>query len=244
MRIRYLIWIWCFGLICAQASEKTKLYCMYTPNFEILFAEYFLPSIQDDFEVKACKIPSDCPSGIFRSEGWNLAMLRKLELLKKAIQENQNNQIFIYSDIDVIFFKPVLKRCLELLGGLDFLVQRGWPRSSLCAGFFVMRGNEKTFRLICKAESLLREELVIDDQLAIQEALKLMKGEIDWGFLPPEEFTNGRRVLRQLEGYYSRDSEIILPSSIILFHATSCIGLESKIDFLKRVQFEYLSREK
>ena len=58
-----------------------------------------------------------------------------------------------------------------------------------------MKGNEKTLRIICEAERLLSQKLKVDDQLALQEALQIMEGEIDWKFLPIDEFPNGRRVL-------------------------------------------------
>ena len=233
----------CFSLVRIEASERIKLYCIVTPQFERLLTDYFLPSIQDDFEVVMRKLPEECPSGIFQSEGWGLVMLHKLEVLKEAIQENANGQVFIYSDVDIIFFKPVLQRCLELLGDLDFLVQQGWPQHALCAGFFVMRGNEKTYRLICEAESLLIKDRALNDQTAIRQVARLMRKEISWAFLPADEFPNGRRVLTDRIGYYSPSSTIALPRSIVLFHANCCIGLDLKIDFLKRVQQAWLTLE-
>jgi hypothetical protein len=244
MMIKCLPFLLCyFSVVYPGNLEKTKFYCMVTPSFQMLLNEYFLPSIQDDFEVIIREFSEDCPTGTFRSQGWDLIMLHKLEMLKEAIKENWNNGVFFYSDIDVIFFKPIMMRCLSLLGDLDFLVQQRWPKNFICAGFFVMKGNEKTLRLICEAERLLSQKLKVDDQLAIQEALQIMEGEIDWEFLPIDEFPNGRRVLVQPTGHYSLFSEIILPSPISLFHASCCIGLDLKMDFLRRVQFEYFKLE-
>ena len=243
--MKYLLTlIFCFYWASGQAEEKIKLYCMFTPQFEVLLKDYFLPSLQDDFEVVVREFPEECPSGLFRSKGWNLVMLHKLELLKEAVKEHWGGRVFFYSDIDIIFLKPVLSRCLDLLKGCDFLVQQGWPRNALCAGFFVMRGNEKTLRLICEAEYLVQQDLETSDQTALNQVVQQMQGEIDWKFLPAEEFPNGRRVLSSLAKSYSQSSEIALPPSIYLFHANCCIGLDLKIDFLQRVQQEYMKMVK
>jgi hypothetical protein len=178
-------------------------------------------------------------------------MLRKLEFLIDAVQENWNNQVFLYSDVDIIFLKPALETLLFHLQGRDCVIQQGWPRKGLCAGFFALRGNEKTLKWISLAHDLLRENICSDDQIALQKALEFFHpDEISWAFLPSEQFPNGRRVLKKTsrgsKGLYSMDSEIVLDPSVILFHANCCIGLDNKIHFLERVQEEYkrLSREK
>jgi hypothetical protein len=230
----------CFPLFLESALVPTgryKLYCMYTPEYETLFREYFLQSLKDDFEIVVSVYPQDCPSGTFRSDGWEKTMLYKLELLQKAVLDNWGDQIFFYSDVDIIFLKPTIEISLTLLGDNDFVVQQGWPRNRLCAGFFVMRGNEKTLKLITTAHTLLKEKICVDDQVAIQAVLDDFKhDDIAWQFLPSEQFPNGRRVLKQASGHYSEDSEIEIDKSIIIFHANCCIGLENKYNFLLRVQ--------
>lgn len=233
----------CFILIICQfvfptanaAQTNYKMYCMYTSLYEDLFQCFFLPSFKDSFELVVNKFPQDCPSGHFREKGWDKTMLNKLELIQSAILDNWN-KVFFYSDIDIIFLKPILNTSLDHLGNNDFVVQQGWPSKRLCAGFFVMKGNEKTLQLIQNACRILKEELCVDDQVALQKALENFKeGEITWKFLPSEQYPNGRRVLKQTDGHYSKDSEIELNDSMILFHANCCIGLENKTHFLTRV---------
>ncbi|MBX9839653.1 MAG: glycosyltransferase family 77 protein [Silvanigrellaceae bacterium] len=151
--------------------------------------------------------------------------------------------LFIFSDIDIIFLKPILKLVLDHLGEHDFVVQQGWPRNGLCAGFFVMRGNERTLRLLRKASDLLIEEK-FSEQIALQKALNVSADEISWAFLPIEFFSNGAYVLKhrheQKPGRYETNSELILDHSIALFHANCCIGLENKYHFLQRVQEKFV----
>jgi hypothetical protein len=225
-----------------NTDSRFKMYCMYTPQFKTLYEQYFLPSLKDDFEIVLKECEQECPSGIFKSAGWEKTMLRKLEMLLEAIDTHWNDRIFFYSDVDIIFLKPILETCLSYLGDHDFVVQQGWPRKGLCAGFFVMKGNEKTRKLITTAIHLLQSEMAPEDQAAIQIALDhTTPGEISWKFLPPKQFPNGKRVIRNYkQGLYSVDSEISLDESILLFHANCCIGLDNKYHFLNRVQDEYL----
>jgi len=224
------------------SQEHYKLYFMYTPDYQNLVEEIFLPSIKDDFELIMHQYPQDCPSSQFRAEGWDQTMLNKLTMLQTAVLDNWN-QVFFYSDVDIIFLRPILDRSLDLLGSNDFVVQQGWPANRLCAGFFVMRGNEKTLRLINNAYSLLKEHICIDDQVALQRALdNTALGEIAWEFLPAEQYPTGRGVLKKERGHYTEDSAIELTDSMILFHASCCIGIENKMHFLRRVQNEFMNR--
>ena len=229
-------------------QTQFKLYCMYTPEFHSLYEDFFLPSIKDNFEIVAREYPQECPSGKFRSAGWDKTMLRKLEMLRDAIEEHRDNRIFFYSDIDIIFLKPILETVLNYLGENDFVAQHSWPRNALCAGFFAIRGNEKTLKLITIALNLLEKKICPDDQVALNTALSsFKKGEITWKLLPSEQFATGRRVLKndskESEGLYSVDSEIILNDSLLLFHASCCIGLANKMHFLTRVREEFLKNQ-
>jgi hypothetical protein len=220
-------------------QTQYKLYCLYTPIYESLFNEYFLPNLKDDFELVLEVHPQECASARFLSEGWNHTMLKKLKLMERAILENWG-QVFFHSDIDIIFLKPILQRSLAHLGNRDFVVQQSWPRNKLCAGFFVMRGNEKTLRFVQKAYALLENNLCIHDQAALQIVLADYKdGEIDWKFLPIDEYPTGRRILKDSEVIYSKNSPIELTDSMILFHASCCIGLENKCLFLKQIHEKF-----
>lgn len=231
--------VFCAGNLHSAETGKHRLYCMYTPLFEEMLTQYFLPSLKDDFEIDARFYPQDCPTGTFHSEGWNKTMLYKLKLLEEAILAHWNDRAFIYSDIDIIFLKPILEVSLYHLGERDFVVQQGWPRNGLCAGFFVMKGNERTLKLIQEAYRLLEERVCIDDQAAIQHALDNFEGNIAWSFLPSEQYPNGRKVLKDKVGHYTPASEIVLDKRMILFHANCCLGVENKYHFLRRVEQEF-----
>lgn len=214
---------------------------MYTPDFKVLYDDYFLPSLKDDFEVIVKEIEQECPSGSFRSEGWDKTMLQKLELLLEAIKEHWNDQIFFYSDIDIVFLKPILDQALQQLGNSDLAIQQSWPRDKICAGFMVMRGNQRTYDLVSRAHDLLKQHVFEDDQTALQNVLPT--SSVTWKFLNPDQFPNGRKVLKQETGHYNANATIEVNESSLLFHVTSCIGLENKRQFLEQVQQHFLDVE-
>ncbi|HEX2582737.1 MAG TPA: hypothetical protein VHL30_01325, partial [Chlamydiales bacterium] len=69
-------------------QNRYRLYCFYTPQFQTLYENHFLPSLKDDFEIVAKQFEQECPSGLFHSAGWNKTMLRKLEMLREAILDH------------------------------------------------------------------------------------------------------------------------------------------------------------
>lgn len=215
-------------------QTRYRLYCYYTPKFKYLYENYFLPSIKDDFEVKAFTYPEECLSGNFMEDGWDRVMLQKLAMLEVAIQENWQ-QVFIYSDIDIIFFKPILDIALKHLGSNDLAAQKGWPKNKICAGFLIMRGNERTLNLVKEAYRLLEQNAFCDDQAAIRALLESNELAISWTFLPIDQFPNGRYLLLDEEGYYSTGRKVYLTKEIALIHANCCIGLENKYHFMNQI---------
>ena len=171
-------------------------------------------------------------------------MYRKLEVLREAILEHFKEQIFFYSDIDIIFLKPLLESSLLLMGEHDLAVQQGWPSEKICAGFMIIKGNSRTLKMIDMALYLMEKEGGLDDQNALRIVLESMpKEELSWVLLPSLQYPNGRRALKgyQPESFhlYKKGALLDIDPSIVLFHANCCIGLEDKIDFILRVQNEY-----
>lgn len=236
-----LIYFCALFFTCAltAAEAPPKLYCMYTPKYETLLRDYFLPSLKDKFQVVIREFPQVCPEAQISTKGWDKTVLNKLRMLKAAVLENWG-EVFFYSDIDIIFLKPTIARSLQLLGDRDFVVQQEWPAHAICAGFFVMRGNEKTLRLITRAEKLLEDEVFAGDQMALQQSLnEFAPGEIAWSYLPAREYPNGRCVLNINQKIYTPDSPLKVGKHMLLFHGNWCVGLEHKYHFLRAVEAEF-----
>src|SRR5579871_2072697 len=127
------IFVFCF--LCIAAQEKMKLYALYTPSHEQLKDQFFLPSIQDDFDIVFEFSEQTCSSAKFMDEGWTDTTIRKVDLIIRAIEENWGS-IFIFSDVDIQFFSPIKATILKLMKNKDLMIQKNSPNGVLCSGFF------------------------------------------------------------------------------------------------------------
>ncbi len=146
-----------------------KLISVCTPSHDTLRNEWFLPSLQDDYEV--CTYRCDVRGqGTYLEDDWTTAVLFKSATIIDAIRENWGGA-FVYSDVDVTFFAPTKPFVLESLVDKDIVCQLDDPRGNLCTGFFGVRGNEATLSLWRAVhEAVARERR---DQIAFNRAWAL-----------------------------------------------------------------------
>ena len=55
-----------------------KVYTTYTPSHKIMYDNYFLKTLPDEFDVHAYEIPQECDTGDFYSDGWDKTCYRKV----------------------------------------------------------------------------------------------------------------------------------------------------------------------
>lgn len=158
-------------------ARVMKLYAFYSASHEILKDNWFIPSLQDNFELKLERCDQECLSGNYKTEGWKKAMLQKCDLVLEAIERNRN-VVFVYSDVDIQFFKPVQNVISRFMVGKDMAFQTDSPQGGICAGFFACRGNLKTQQLWQEIRTLLLQaEKGIDDQDILN---RLLLGQADF----------------------------------------------------------------
>lgn len=226
-------------------NDKLKLYTFYTPSHEKLFVEWFLPTLQDDFELIVEKYPQECPSASLWEDGWGKTMLRKVNLILRGINENWG-KIFIYADIDIQFFRPMEKLIIDAMKNKDVVFQKNSPRGDVCAGFIVCRGNENTKmlwenikKIMIATQSPSDESTLnsiigchvskVTDKKVVNSIVKAsgFKG-VKWSYLPVTFFGGGT-----LSGVgWVPGKELLLPDNIeelVLHHANWSRGIEKKI---------------
>jgi len=152
-----------------------KLYTAYTPSHEIFLKEWFLPSMQDDYELIIEKYEQECPSAEYMSEGWTKTMFRRIDLIMRAIEDNWGD-VFIFSDVDIQFFQPAKEIISKVIKNHDFAVQKNSFGGRLNAGFFACRANKKTSGLWSAIKKYMQDNLGEHDQHALNVMLK--KGRI------------------------------------------------------------------
>jgi hypothetical protein len=223
-----------------------KLYGVWSESHKVLKDDWFLPSIKDDFEIHLEESPAH-GSGTYQAPDWTEAVLHKSNTIVHAIEENMGD-IFVYSDVDIQFFKPVKEHLLEAIRDKDIVCQKNDPANTLCTGFFVARCNEAVLNLWTRVRDLIPKER--RDQGMFNQLVTENKN-IRWGYLPDVFFGAGMGYLRPRSwlvnigerlGALERDPQWVpgmplkIPPGIVMHHANWTIGIERKVSQLKYVK--------
>jgi hypothetical protein len=242
-----------------------KLYSLTTPSHDVFKNDWFLPSLEDDFELVFESHDQDCTSGTFMEYGWNETMLHKVNLILRAIHENWDS-IFIHADVDIQFFQTIESTVLRCLQGKDIVFQRATPNGGVCAGFFACRSNDRTLKLWEDVKSKLRgqgeknDQDILNDLLFESELLSVRLRQSAYNrlneVLPLHNFwllnlSKIRNPYGVVWDYlpteffcagmrtgmiWSPGTELKIPDSIALHHANWTIGLDNKRALLEYVK--------
>lgn len=214
-----------------KTSSKIKLYSFYTPSHEILLKKYFLPSIKDDYNIIIKKISQQsCPTGTFYSQNWYLAVANKADLIMDAIKDNWGTY-FIYSDVDIQFFrptKPYITQAMSSNKNLDLLGQALIPGQTIVStGFMVIKANERSLNLWKDIKHHLLTQKIKGDQYFLNKLLA--KHAIKHAVLPETFYLPSGKM-------WAPGKQLKLPHGIILHHASWTKGIENKIKQLEYVK--------
>lgn len=238
-----IVLLLCFYAFPSFSYERMKLYALYTPSHEVLKDRFFLPSIQDDFEIVLEFCEQTCPSAKFKSKGWTKTTIRKVDLIIRAIKENWGS-VFIFSDVDIQFFCPIQNTILMYMTDKDMVIQKNNPSGVLCSGFFACRGNEKTLRLWEDVKRKMEQDDSDSDQISLNRCIKRNSKKnpygIAWDYLPDTFFGGGT-----LTGYlWKPGMSLFIPHDIMIHHANWTNGVKNKIAQLVYVRDEVRNRKK
>lgn len=217
------------------SGQKIKLYALSTPSHDILKDTYFLPSIQDDFDIIIVSAEQTCPSAGFMSTGWTQTTARKVDLIITAIHENWGS-FFIFSDVDIQFFAPIEKTITKLIKDKDLVIQKNCPNGVLCSGFFACRANERTLALWTDVRKVMQKDSSQSDQISLNKCIKRNNKKnpynISWDYLPNSFFGGGT-----LTGHlWQPGKKLPVPHNIVMHHANWTKGISNKIAQLKYVK--------
>ncbi len=209
------------------------LYCVHTESHAALFGDWFLPSLSRtdplDLRVTPCHATT---GGSYRDPAWSRAIITKSDVILRAIREN-HDRVFVYSDVDVQFFAPMLEPLLDALGDGDIALQRDDRAGMHCTGFFVARGSDRLVRFWERVRAAAVHEG--RDQRAFQEIVADDRS-VRVGRLP-EIFFGAGLGIPQPDDYDAEASfrlwepgdAITIPEGIVLHHANWTIGQEHKL---------------
>jgi hypothetical protein len=141
-----------------KKTYGVRLYSCFTPSHRPLLDWHFLPSLPEPRQA----LSSGSPPGpqvmssdlvireplqrsvtcAFASDGFQRTCLDKVDVILEALA--RETEAFLFSDVDVRFYRPVVEDLLKCLGDADMAFQWDGPRGRECTGFMVMRTNDRT----------------------------------------------------------------------------------------------------
>lgn len=198
-----------------------KIYTIYSDSHEVLYNDYFLKTLPNEFDLISTKIPQECQTGDFYNDGWNRTCYRKVELFIKACEDNMGEN-FIFSDVDIQFFGNIKDILLEELGDYDIACQND-TSNIYCSGFFICNANERTLNMFKRMKDNYNKE----DQTSLNQEIYLSKSK----FLSRKFFTIGHITNSIWNG-----QDVEIPKDILVHHANWTIGINNKIKLLNIVK--------
>jgi len=149
-----------------------RLYGLYTPTHGVLAREWFLPTLQDDYDVRLSREEQvGSPEHHRYGTGeFNRTTMRKVDLTLGAIEENWGD-VFIISDVDIQFFGPTEQLLRESIKDRDIAFQQNQANGEINAGFFICRANARTRLLWTAVQDALRERTDWNDQDALNHLM-------------------------------------------------------------------------
>jgi hypothetical protein len=207
-----------------------KIYTTYSQTHKV-FIPWFdtIKIIEPKLTPVYTELEQSCSTGEFNSDGWNKVTRQKLQTLSD-ITYSDSGEFFIFSDVDVQFFKPVWDLGKRVLENHDIVFQNDYYGDQ-CTGFFYCKNNERTKQLF--KEALKIHHLHRDDQTSIQAALNMVQG-LKHALLPKEYFTYGMYF-----DHWHGQSDFLVPKNMVMHHANWVIGVDNKIKLLEATRNNY-----
>jgi len=221
-------------LFCSISHARVKLYTLFTPSHAVLFNDWFLPSISalHEYDLVLEKHDQECKTAEFMSPGWKKTTRRKVNLILRAIKENWGS-FFVYSDVDIQFFKSTLPAIRDALATHDMVFQQDTPEKKICTGFFACKANQKTKIFWEMVGKIMDVFPIYSDQASVNLLLEKAEfADLSWDLLP-ESFLDGGALTGET---WKPGDACNIPRDVILHHANYAVGVNNKIEQLKQVK--------
>jgi hypothetical protein len=227
-----------------------KLYGCYTPSHLPLVEQHFLPSAKAEFGnavidhrctpridqsvtdgLRIRELNQDCTTGEFDTAGFQATCVRKVEFIIEAL--HLETEPFIFSDVDVRFYGPVVDDLLKCLGSADMAFQWDGPSGRECTGFMVLRPSGKLRRFWENVRDRMADHDMMDQDAAHSELeFDRVAGTADISkvILPERYWTFGRNNMHWMPG-----EGVNPPADLLVHHANWTTGVDNKLSLLEAV---------
>jgi hypothetical protein len=203
------------------------LHCCYTSAHEVLYRDWFLPSIPPGFTIYPHRLDAISGPGDFLSPEFLQCIRQKMQLILGSLQ-NFPHEPILWSDVDILFgaITPDSLRKLLADTGKSLLFQQERPgMPDVNTGFFLCSPGPDIREFFQKIERRLAAEPGENEQMAAN-ALLAQEPHPEIGHLPAS--------------FYARTHGWPPPQNFSIYHANYTKGADSvgqKIRQFREVRF-------
>ena len=211
-----------------------RLVTYYTDTHAEMCRRYVQSRAYGFTEVRSTHYQQTCPTGQFKSEGWDRCMLDKLDCLMRLPTDGEPT---LYVDSDVVLMPGLAKWCEDAIRNACFdEVMYSDDVVQWCAGIMLFRSTCRVrdwWRLVADLSPIwmLPDQDVIH-QLRVQCSDRGGCLPVPMKTLPADRFANwatiGNRSVWQGEAFD-------VPRTCLAWHANWCVGVDTKYEMLRRV---------
>jgi hypothetical protein len=210
-----------------------KLITFYSDSHKDIYENYFLKSYNEhlsNYKLIATKIEQYSPTGQYESEGFDVTVLQKINLIIENI-DLSDNETLIYSDCDVQFFGDINYD----IGENDIMFQNDYYDNNYCMGFFIAKQNQAVLDFFIKVRDTFIASMdgVIHDQTTVNRLFKDGYDGVKKDMLPSDRYWT---VAFSTNGEIWVGQKINLPPNIAVHHANFTYGVKNKILLLEEVK--------
>lgn len=206
-------------------------FCTFFTNSHLSLYKEFMNSFpyEEGVDLIIRYLPQES-DGVYESDSWNKTMFKKMVYIVDYLKKLKEDEYLIHADIDICFYKNFKTDLMSLLNQFngDILFQNDGYELSM--GFFICKKNEKIISLM----EYIRDNLnqFAQDQKALN--VLIPRSGIKYGILPERYYNFGpyngfKRWEPNIDNFY-------VPRDIILHHANWTVGIENKLNLIKKVK--------
>lgn len=229
-----------------------KLYYICDTEFHDM-RNNFINSLKDkdnftivDISIDTPRFDTECPEHLKNGGGIDIWKLR-LSYIIDIIKKSDPNEYFIFSDVDIVFYKPLLPALNKIIKDQDVLFLREFyddqdkqrtqeyydaneipyktQDGNINFGFNVIKACEQTHKFFSDILESVKETGVWEQALINTVLYSQHNYDLQWELLPPEFFSTS-------VGLHHIHKEI---KEVVLYHANCAIKKETKYSYMHHI---------
>lgn len=230
-----------------------KLYYICDEEFADM-RDKFIESIKDKHNFTIIEIPinspkfdDECPEHLKNGGGidiWKLRLSYILDIIKKS----NVGEYFVFSDVDIVCYKPLLPKLHNIINNQDVLFLREFydeqeqmqtkeyynkigetsyemQAGNINFGFNVIKACDQTYKFFSDILDMVKQTGIWEQSLINKVLYSPHSYDLKWQLLPPEFFSTS-------VGLHHIHKEI---KEVVLYHANCAVKKETKYAYMHHI---------